>query len=138
MYLYRLDGNGYDTILVESEPVRDSRIRTRQFYNKDGAVVKVEDVSFVLVPKDGRVALKEVDTDSKDTVILPKQNGLVVLPGVLRNTRVRRLVVPWGVGMEFKDNACKDAAGLEEYISLSRNVKYGSEVFSSRVHRRSY
>lgn len=135
MYVYRIRGADYDSIATYSNSVGD-KVYSSQYYMKNGRIVSSVGVEFVCSIEKGKVSLNKINTDATDTVILPKYFIQSVEPYAMSGVKFKRLVIPFDTKLELKDKALYGSASLEEFISLSSEVTYGSSVFPSTIVRR--
>jgi hypothetical protein len=137
MYVYRISGDDYDSVAVDTF-YADNTLTSYQYYMKNGAIVKSDKADFLLTVDGNTIALEGITTDSTDTVILPKMMVRRILPYALRNTKFRRLVVPLDADVELCNKSLYGSDSLQDYISLSRKVRYNSDALPKTVTRRVY
>lgn len=135
MYVYRIRGADYDTIAAHSNSVGD-KVYSSLYYMRNGRIVRSTGVEFICSIESGKVSLCRINTDEKDTVILPKYFIQSVEPYAMLGVQFKRLVVPFEAKLELKDRALYGSDTLEEFVSLSCDVTYGSSVFPKTIIRR--
>lgn len=135
MYSYKIRGDDYDTIVIDTRMHIDAQLST-QYYMKNGMLVGQDEVVFGLRVVDGKVSLECIETEAVDTVIVPKGYITQILPYAMKGVGFKRLVLPKAIDLHLCDHALCGSDTLEEFQSLSRNVSFGVNVFPQTVVRR--
>lgn len=137
MISYRIKGDSYDTIVVDKDSIAGV-LHTKQFYMSSGSTVKVSDIKFHLDNIGGKVTLTKIITDDIDTVILPKDNIRQLGAYCLTGARFSRLIVPLGARLHLCSKALYGSDYVKSFMSLSRELTYGDDVFPNTIQRRTF
>ena len=132
MYSYKVRGKTYDTIVVDMF-YDEFDIETTQYHMSHGEVVFITKVLFEVSLVGREVYLDRIETDTTDTVILPKKAIDYVRPNAVENTKFRRLVVPSDMKIVFLSKSLYGSESLKEFVSLSKYVRFESDVFPETI-----
>lgn len=135
MYSYKIRGDDYDTIIVDVY-FSNWVLHVTQYYSDKGRVTKTDSTQLFIKMSEGTVEVNAVESNSFDTLVLPKSIIQTICPYAFKGTHFKRIVIPLDVHLHLCTKAFYECSDLTEFISLSRNVTYDTDVFPATVQRR--